>query len=90
VNYFTNNFYYCGYNINFQEIIAQDFETLQFPTGLKNRGGKLIIFSTKYQLHDTYVGLNISDTNFRIFSILNTEIQKQTKCFSSCPGTYIS
>lgn len=89
VNYSEAIFLTKKYNINFQEVIEQNFETLQCPTGLKNRGGRLIILSNKYQLHDTYVGLNLSDINFRIFSIFNTEIQKQTKCFSSCPGIFM-
>nr|XP_012227177.1 PREDICTED: uncharacterized protein LOC105675014 isoform X2 [Linepithema humile] len=67
------------------EVVGQDFETLEFSSAMKNRGGKLVILSNKYQLHDAYGGLNISDINFRILSMLNTEIQKKTNCFASCP-----
>nr|XP_012227176.1 PREDICTED: uncharacterized protein LOC105675014 isoform X1 [Linepithema humile] len=71
------------------EVVGQDFETLEFSSAMKNRGGKLVILSNKYQLHDAYGGLNISDINFRILSMLNTEIQKKTNCFASCPGNFI-
>ncbi|XP_067210013.1 major royal jelly protein 1-like [Linepithema humile] len=76
--------------INFQnmERIAQDSEMLQFSSGLKNRQDKLVILSNRYlnHFHET---VNIREVNFRILSMSNTEIQKETNCFASCPGNFI-
>ncbi|XP_067209137.1 major royal jelly protein 1-like [Linepithema humile] len=65
------------------EIVEQDFETLQFPSGLKNRGGELVILSNRYQ-HHLHSTLNTNEINFRLLSTNNTDIQKKTNCFASC------
>ncbi|XP_071565715.1 major royal jelly protein 1-like [Temnothorax nylanderi] len=71
------------------EIIAQDAEKLQFPSGMKVTwcGRKLLIVTNRLQhitldLHNT---LYLSEkTNFRILTMDIEQIRQETNCFSSC------
>ncbi|KAL6265635.1 hypothetical protein P5V15_002429 [Pogonomyrmex californicus] len=70
---------------NNMELIVQDSERLQFPSGLKYlpNAQKLLILTNRYQRVLTNT-LNLNETNYRVLWIDQAEIQKETKCFDSC------
>ncbi|XP_067210014.1 major royal jelly protein 3-like [Linepithema humile] len=74
-------------NSDDMELIVQDSEKLQFPSGLKylpyKPEGELLILTNRFQRIVTNT-LNLSETNFRILSVDVAQIRKETNCFASC------
>ncbi|KAL6434505.1 hypothetical protein ACFW04_006115 [Cataglyphis niger] len=69
-------------NSNNSEVIAQDSEILQFPSGMKVVSEKLMILTNRKWNNDT---LQTNETNFRILSMDIEEIRNETQCFNySC------
>ncbi|XP_018406493.1 PREDICTED: major royal jelly protein 1-like [Cyphomyrmex costatus] len=71
-----------------KEIVAYD-PKMEFISGMKIRNGELLVLSNRYHLHVYNVVYNnntfdSNEVNFRVLSIPIAEIEKNTKCFSSC------
>ncbi|XP_011684683.1 PREDICTED: major royal jelly protein 1-like [Wasmannia auropunctata] len=66
-----------------KELIVSDPKQLEFPSGLKIRNGELLVMSNRYQLH-VINALDINEVNFRVLSMPITEVERDTKCYSSC------
>ncbi|KAG5318428.1 MRJP3 protein, partial [Acromyrmex heyeri] len=73
---------------NVIELVAYD-PKMEFVSGMKIRHGELLVLSNRYQIHiyklffynNTF---NTNEVNFRVFSMPIAEVEKNTKCFSSC------
>ncbi|KYN06897.1 Major royal jelly protein 1 [Cyphomyrmex costatus] len=71
-----------------KEIVAYD-PKMEFVSGMKIRHGELLALSNRYQIHiyklfyynNTF---NMNEINFRVFSMPIAEVERNTKCFSSC------
>ncbi|XP_012063001.1 PREDICTED: major royal jelly protein 1-like [Atta cephalotes] len=71
-----------------KELVAYD-PKMEFVSGMKIRHGELLVLSNRYQIHiyklffynNTF---NTNEVNFRVFSMPIAEVEKHTKCFSSC------
>ncbi|XP_050454831.1 major royal jelly protein 1-like [Cataglyphis hispanica] len=68
-------------NSNNSEVIAQDSEKLQFPTGMKVVFEKLIMLTKRQNIDGT---LEPNEINFRVLSMDIEEIRYETQCFNSC------
>ncbi|KAL0117138.1 hypothetical protein PUN28_010168 [Cardiocondyla obscurior] len=64
------------------ELVAHD-SRFKFLSGMKVRNGELLALSNQYYQH-LENSLDISKINFRVFSMPITQIEKNTRCFSSC------
>jgi len=72
-----------GFTSNNAVVIAKDEEKLQFPSGMKIHGKKLLALTNRYNRVATNTS-DIHEINYRIVEMDIGEIQKKTNCFASC------